>query len=52
MTGLPMEMAKAACKATLSTLQGDDLLEVIAFDSTPVRYVKMQPSRYREPHSE
>jgi len=47
MTGLPMEMAKAACKATLSTLQGDDLLEVIAFDSTPVRYVKMQPSRYR-----
>ncbi len=47
MTGLPIEMAKAACTATLSTLQGDDLLEVIAFDSTPVRYVKMQPSRYR-----
>jgi hypothetical protein len=47
MTGLPIEMAKAACKATLSTLQGDDLLEVIAFDSTPVRYVKMQPARYR-----
>jgi Ca-activated chloride channel homolog len=47
MTGLPMEMAKAACKATLSTLQGDDLLEVIAFDSTPVRYVKMEPARYR-----
>ncbi len=47
MTGLPIEMAKAACKATLSTLQGDDLLEVIAFDSTPERYVKMQPSRYR-----
>ncbi|HEX3773296.1 MAG TPA: VWA domain-containing protein [Polyangiaceae bacterium] len=47
MTGLPMEMAKAACKATLSTLQGDDLLEVIAFDSTPVVYVKMQPARYR-----
>lgn len=47
MTGLPMEMAKAACKATLSTLQGDDLLEVIAFDSSPVSYVKMQPARYR-----
>ncbi len=47
MTGQPIEMAKAACKATLSTLQGDDLLEVIAFDSTPIRYVKMQPSRYR-----
>ena len=47
MTGLPIEMAKAACKATVSTLQGDDLLEVIAFDSSPVRYVKMQPARYR-----
>jgi Ca-activated chloride channel homolog len=47
MTGLPMEMAKAACRATVETLQGDDLIEVIAFDSTPQRYVKMQPSRYR-----
>jgi Ca-activated chloride channel homolog len=47
MTGLPMEMAKAACKATVTTLQGDDLIEVIAFDSTPIRYVKMQPARYR-----
>ena len=47
MTGLPMEMAKAACRATVETLQGDDLIEVIAFDSTPTRYVKMQPARYR-----
>jgi Ca-activated chloride channel homolog len=47
MTGLPMEMAKAACKATVSTLAPDDVLEIIAFDSTPVRYVKMQPARYR-----
>jgi Ca-activated chloride channel family protein len=47
MTGLPMEMAKAACKATVTTLQGDDLIEVIAFDSTPVRAVKLQPARYR-----
>lgn len=47
MTGLPLEMAKAACKATVSTLQGDDLIEIIAFDDTPVRYVKMQPARYR-----
>jgi uncharacterized membrane protein len=47
MTGLPMEMAKAACRATVETLQGDDLIEVIAFDSTPARYVKMQPARYR-----
>jgi Ca-activated chloride channel family protein len=47
MTGLPIEMAKAACKATVSTLQGDDLIEVVAFDSEPTRYVKMQPARYR-----
>ncbi|MBN2191598.1 MAG: VWA domain-containing protein [Polyangiaceae bacterium] len=47
MTGLPLEMAKAACKATVSTLQGDDLVGVIAFDSEPVRYVKIQPARYR-----
>lgn len=47
MTGLPLEMAKAACKATVSTLQGDDLISVIAFDSEPIRYVKMQPARYR-----
>ncbi len=47
MTGLPIEMAKAACKATVGTLQGDDLIEVIAFDSRPTRFVKMQPARYR-----
>ena len=47
MTGLPIEMAKEACKATVSTLKGDDLIEVIAFDSAPTRYVKMQPARYR-----
>lgn len=47
MTGLPIEMSKAACKATVSTLQGDDLIEVIAFDSEPTRFVKMQPARYR-----
>jgi uncharacterized protein YegL len=47
MSGLPMEMAKAACRATVGTLQGDDLVEVIAFDSTPKRYVKPQPARYR-----
>lgn len=47
MTGLPMEMAKAACIATLGALQGDDLIEVVAFDTTPTRYVKLQPSRYR-----
>lgn len=47
MTGLPIEMAKAAAKATLDVLDSDDLIEVIAFDSTPNRYVKMQPARNR-----
>ncbi len=47
MSGPPMEMAKAACRATLETLSGDDLIEVIAFDSTPKRYVRTQPARYR-----
>jgi Ca-activated chloride channel homolog len=45
MMGNPMEMAKEAAKATLSTLAPDDLIEVIAFDSSPHRYVKMQPAR-------
>jgi uncharacterized membrane protein len=47
MTGLPLEMAKAAAKATVGVLSPDDLVEVIAFDSQPVRYVKMQPARNR-----
>lgn len=47
MTGLPLEMAKAAAKATVGVLGGDDLVEVIAFDSVPIRYVKMQPARNR-----
>jgi len=47
MTGLPLEMAKAAAKATSGVLSSDDLLEVIAFDSAPTRYVKMQPARNR-----
>lgn len=47
MSGLPIEMAKAACRATVGTLQGDDLLEVIAFDASPKRFVKLQPARYR-----
>jgi hypothetical protein len=42
-----MEMAKQACVATANTLQPDDLISVIAFDSQPTRYVKMQPARYR-----
>jgi uncharacterized membrane protein len=47
MTGLPIEMAKAAAKATVQTLSGDDLIEVIAFDSNPTRFVKLQPARNR-----
>lgn len=47
MSGLPMEMAKAACKATVSALDGEDLIEIIAFDSAPARYVKMQAARSR-----
>ena len=40
MTGLPLEMAKQAAKATADTLAADDLLEVIAFDSQPTRIVQ------------
>ncbi len=47
MTGLPLEMAKAAAKATVGVLAADDLVEVIVFDSSPTRVVKMQPARNR-----
>ncbi len=47
MSGGPLEMAKAACRATLGTLEPTDLLEVIAFDSRPSRAVPMQPARLR-----
>ncbi len=47
MTGLPLQMAKEACIATLSVLAGSDLIEVIAFDSRPNRFVRMQRARYR-----
>ncbi len=47
MSGLPLEMAKAAAKATADTLSSDDLLEVIAFDSQPTRIVKMTPAKHR-----
>jgi Ca-activated chloride channel homolog len=46
MSGLPLEMAKAACEATVTTLSADDQIEVIAFDGAPTRYVRMQPARY------
>ncbi len=47
MTGLPLEMAKEAAKATADTLAADDLLEVIAFDSQPTRIVKMTAAKHR-----
>ncbi len=47
MTGLPLEMAKAAARATVDILASNDLIEVIAFDSQPSRFVKMQPARNR-----
>ena len=47
MTGLPLEMAKNAAKATVGVLSSDDLVGVIAFDSAPTRYVKLQPARNR-----
>jgi len=47
MSGIPIEMAKAAAKATADTLASDDLLEVIAFDSSPTRVVRMTPAKHR-----
>lgn len=47
MSGLPMEMAKKAAKATLGVLENDDRIEVIAFDDRAHRAVKMQPARNR-----
>jgi Mg-chelatase subunit ChlD len=47
MTGLPLEMAKQAAKATADTLAADDLLEVIAFDSQPTRVVRLTPAKHR-----
>lgn len=47
MTGLPLEMAKQAARATAETLASDDLLEVIAFDSQPTRIVHMTPAGHR-----
>lgn len=47
MSGLPLEMAKAAAKATADTLSGDDLIEVLAFDSQPMKLVRMTPAKHR-----
>ena len=47
MSGKPIDMAKAACQAAVAVLRPDDQIEIIAFDATPRRAVRMQPVRYR-----
>ncbi|MBL8721046.1 MAG: VWA domain-containing protein [Myxococcales bacterium] len=47
MSGQKIEMAKEAAKATAETLSPDDYIEVIAFDSAPMRLVRMQSARNR-----
>jgi uncharacterized membrane protein len=47
MTGLPLELAKSACSATVETLRPSDYIEVLAFDARPTRYVRMQPAKLR-----
>jgi len=47
MSGLPLEMAKAAARATADVLQSDDLLEVVAFDTQPTRIVRLTPAKHR-----
>ena len=41
MTGAPMEMAKKAIRELLTSLQPEEALEVIAFDSRPTRAVEL-----------
>jgi len=47
MSGQKIEMAKEAAKATAEVLSPDDYIEVIAFDSQPMRLVRMQSARNR-----
>ncbi len=47
MSGLPLEMAKAAAKATVDVLASDDVISVVVFDQSPDTVVKMQPARNR-----
>ena len=47
MTGIKMELAKDAAKATAEILSAEDYLEVVGFDSQPVRVVRMQSAANR-----
>lgn len=46
-TGQKMELAKDAAKATAELLGAEDYIEVVGFDSTPVRVVRMQSAANR-----
>jgi Mg-chelatase subunit ChlD len=47
MNGQKMELAKEAASATAELLGSDDYIEVIGFDSSPERVVRMQSARNR-----
>jgi uncharacterized membrane protein len=47
MNGQKIELAKDAARATAEMLGPDDYIEVIGFDSTPERVVRMQSARNR-----
>jgi Mg-chelatase subunit ChlD len=47
MSGVPIEMAKAAARATADALADDDLLEVITFDTAPTRVVRLTAAKHR-----
>ena len=47
MTGIKVELAKDAAKATAEILSAEDYLEVVGFDSQPVRIVRMQSAANR-----
>ena len=47
MNGQKMELAKDAARATAEMLGPDDYIEVIGFDSSPERVVRMQSARNR-----
>jgi len=47
MSGQKIELAKEAAKATAELLGPDDYIEVIGFDSTPERVVRMQSASNR-----
>lgn len=47
MSGTPIELAKEAARATAGMLAPDDLIEVVAFDSSPTTVVRMTQARNR-----